>query len=121
MQVLRLVDDEQRALLVERELAQERLERRQQDGLVDRLDRQPERGTDRAQHVVGVELGADELRRDELSRVELLEQAAHDRRLAGADLAGDDDEALALVEPVLAGRRTRACARGCRSRTTDRG
>ena len=35
------------------------------------------------------------------ARVELLEQAAHDRRLAGADLAGDDDEALALVQAVL--------------------
>ena len=35
------------------------------------------------------------------SAVELLEKAAHDRRLAGADLAGDDDEPLALIEPVL--------------------
>ena len=33
--------------------------------------------------------------------VELLEQAAHDRRLAGADLAGDDDEAFALIDAVL--------------------
>ena len=119
-QILRLVDDQQRALLVDRELAQERLERRQQHRLVDRLDRQAERRADRAQHVVGVELRADELRGDDLVAVELLEQAAHDRRLAGADLAGDDDEAFALVEAVLAGRRTRACGRGCRSRTTDR-
>ena len=33
--------------------------------------------------------------------IELLEEAADDRRLAGADFAGDDDEAFALVEPVL--------------------
>ena len=61
----------------------------------------PNAGADGAQHVVGVELRADELRGDDLLAVELLEQAAHDRRLAGADLAGDDDEALALIEPVL--------------------
>ena len=100
-EVLRLVDDQQRALLVERELAEERLERREQDRLVDRLDRQPERRADCTQHVVGVELRADELRRDELVAVDVLEQVAHDRRLAGADFAGDDDEALALVEPIL--------------------
>ena len=31
----------------------------------------------------------------------LLEQAAHHRRLAGADLAGDDDEAFVLVQAVF--------------------
>ena len=53
---------------------------------------------DHAQRVLGIELRADELRGDDLARVELVEQAAHDRRLARADLAGDDDEALVLVQ-----------------------
>ncbi len=61
----------------------------------------PNAVADRAQQVVGVELRAHELRRDDLRRIELLQQAADDRRLARADLAGDDDETLALVEPVL--------------------
>src|SRR6185312_9245690 len=65
------------------------------------LRRQAEGGGDRAQQVVGVELGADELRRDELVAIEVLEEVAHQRRLPGADLAGDDDEALALVDAVL--------------------
>ena len=56
---------------------------------------------DGAQQVVRVELRAHELDGDDLGGVELLEEAPHDRRLAGADLAGDDDEPLALVEPVL--------------------
>ena len=76
--------------------------RRQQHRLVDglRTGRPNATPTD-AQHVVRVELGANELRRDDLFAVELLEQTAHDRRLAGTDLAGDDDETLALIEPVL--------------------
>ena len=100
-QVLRLVDDQQRALLVDGELAQERLQRREQDRLVDRLDRQPERRSHGTQEVVRVELRAHELDSDDLGGIELLQEAPHDRRLAGADLAGDDDETLALVEPVL--------------------
>ena len=39
-------------------------------------------------------------RRDEAIAVELLEQAANERRLAGADLAGDHDEAFTLVQPA---------------------
>ncbi len=120
-QVLRLVDDQQRALLVDGELAQERLQRREQDRLVDRLHRQPERRRHGAQQVVRVELRAHELDSDDLGGIELLQKAPHDRRLAGADLAGDDDEALALVEPVLEVRERALVARGCRSRTTDRG
>ena len=69
--------------------------------LVEAVHRHAERHGDRAQQVVGLELRADELRRDDLARIELLEQAAHDRGLARADLAGDDDEAFALVQAVL--------------------
>jgi len=57
------------------------------------------------------ELCADELRGNKLVRVDLLEQAPHDRRLPRANLAGDDDEALTLIQPY-ADTRTRACARG---------
>jgi hypothetical protein len=69
--------------------------------LVHRPGRQAERHGDRAQQVVGVELRAHELRGDEPRRIDLREEVAHQRRLPGADLAGDDDEALALVQPVL--------------------
>ena len=100
-EVLRFVDHEQRAFLFHCALAEEGLQRREQHGLVERLHRQPERHGDRAQHVLGVELRADELRCDDLRWIELLEQAAHDRRLAGADIAGDDDEPFALVQTVL--------------------
>ena len=55
----------------------------------------------RPQQVVGLELRADDLRRHDGAHVEFLEQRAHQRRLAGADLAGDDQEALALVHAVL--------------------
>ena len=54
-----------------------------------------------AQQVVCVELCRHELRRDHLARIELLQQAADQRRLAGADFSGQRDEAFALVQPVL--------------------
>ena len=38
---------------------------------------------------------------DHLLRIQLGQQAAHHRRLARADIAGDDDEALVLVHAVL--------------------
>src|SRR6185369_5666617 len=48
-----------------------------------------------------IELRADDLRRDDFRGIELLEQAADDRRLPGADLARDDDEPFALIQPVF--------------------
>ena len=100
-EVLRLVDDQQRALVFHRDLAQERLERAQQHRFADRAYRKTESDPDRAKNVVGVEMRADELCRHDLLAVELLQKTANDRRLAGADLAGNDDEALALIQPVL--------------------
>ena len=69
--------------------------------LVHRPDGKPEGGTDRAQHVVRVELGAHELDGDDFRGIELFEEAADNRGLAGSDLTGDDDEALALVHAIL--------------------
>ena len=63
-----------------------------------------------AQQVVGLELRADDLRGHDGLAIELLEQRAHQRGLAGADLAGDDDEALALVDAVLQVRQRAAVA-----------
>src|SRR5262249_929668 len=56
---------------------------------------------DGAQQAVGVELRRHELRGDDLAAVQLAQQAANERGLPRADFAGEHDEALALVEPVL--------------------
>ena len=100
-QVPRLVDNQQRALVRNGELAEKRLQRREQRRLVDRLDRQAERDRHCPQHVVRVELRAHELRRDQLAAIEVLEEASHERGLARADLSGDDDEAFALMNAIL--------------------
>src|SRR4029450_6404482 len=100
-EILRLVDHQQRPFLVHRELTQERFQRREQDGLVEGSDGKSESGTDRAQHIVSFELRADDLHGDDFRAVELLEKASDNRRLPGADVAGDDDETLALVEAVF--------------------
>ena len=73
----------------------------QQVRLLDVLRAQAERRCHQAQRVFRVELRADEVAGDHLLRVELVEQAAHDRGLAGADVAGDDDESFVLVQAVL--------------------
>ena len=100
-EVLRLVDDEQRALALLAHRHEERLEREQQVGLFDVLRAQAERRCHEAQRVFRVELRADEVAGDHLLRIELVEQAAHDRRLAGTHVAGDDDEPFVLVHAVL--------------------
>jgi len=100
-EVLRLVDDQQRTLARRGDGHQIGLDRQQQAGLVEIAGRHAEGGGHHAQHVAGVDLGADDVGGDHALGVELLEQAAHDGRLAGTDLAGDDDETLALVQAVL--------------------
>ena len=100
-EILCLIDDEKRPFAIHGELAQERLQRSQQDGLAHRPDRKAESDSDRSQHVVGVQLRADELRGNDLFPIELLYEAAHDRGLARANLARDNDEPFALVEAVL--------------------
>ena len=51
--------------------------------------------------VVRVDLGAHQVGGHDLLGVELLEEAAHQQRLARPDLAGDDDEAFVLMQPVF--------------------
>ncbi len=80
---------------------QEGLDRGEEVRLVVLRDADAEGLGHRAQQVVGLELRADDLRGDDHLRVEFLQQRAHERGLAGADLAGDDEEALALVDAVL--------------------
>src|SRR5206468_7661565 len=65
-----------------------------------------------------VELRADELGCDELVAIDLLEKAAHERCLACADLAGDDDEPLALIQAVL---QIRECALVATAAEIERG
>ena len=74
---------------------------KQQIRFLDVLRAQPERRRDEAQRVLGVDLRADEIAGDHLLRIQLVEQAAHDRGLARADIAGDHDESLVLVQAVL--------------------
>src|SRR5215831_10403385 len=100
-QVLRFIDDEQRSLVLRGQLAQERLERPEQDGLVYRPDRQPICDSHCAKHVVRIELSAHELGGHDLVAVQVFEEAANDGRLARADFAGNDDEAFTLVNAVL--------------------
>ena len=100
-EVLRFVNDQQRALARRGDRHEVGLDRQQQAGLVEVAAGHAKSGGDHAQHVVGVDLGADDVGGDHAFGVELLKQAAHDGGLAGTDLAGDDDEAFALVQAVL--------------------
>ena len=101
IEVLRLVDDQQRSLVLLEQHQQEGFDRGQQARLVFLRHANAEGLGDRTQQVVSVELRADDLRGDDRLDVELLEQRAHQCGLAGADLARDDQEALALVHAVL--------------------
>ena len=67
----------------------------------DRLRRQTEGHRYGTQQVLRVELGRHQLCGDEPAGIDLFEQAAHQRGLAGADFSGDDDEAFALMHAVL--------------------
>ena len=98
MQVLRFVDDQHRTACLLLEPAQEALEPGGQFLGRARIGRQAELDQHRAQQLLGVELGADDLRHRMQCRVEFRQQGAHDGRLAGADLAADDDELGFRVE-----------------------
>jgi hypothetical protein len=56
---------------------------------------------DHAQGILGVKLRADQLGGHHFLGIEIVEQAAHDRRLAGTHLAGNDDEAFVLIQAIL--------------------
>jgi len=100
-QVLRFVDDEQCPLALLADGHQESFEREQQVRLLDVFRAQPERRRNEPQCIVGIHLRADQIAGHDLFRVELVEQAPHDRCLARADVAGYDDEAFVLVQAVL--------------------
>ena len=55
----------------------------------------------RAQHIVGFELGGNKLRRDHIFMLKLFEQIAHQHGFARADFAGDDDEAFAQGQTIF--------------------
>jgi hypothetical protein len=120
-QVLRLVDHQQGALALARGHGEKILEVFQQRRLGQAFVLQAERGGDAAQGVFGVELGRHQLRRDQVLRVELAEQVAHQRGLAGADLAGDDDEALAQRQAVVQIRHRPLVPLGPEEESADRG
>src|SRR6185312_2810898 len=80
---------------------QEGLERDQQLRLRHVLDAKAECGTHHAKRVFGIELSRDELADDDVAAAEAVEQTSQNRRLARADLAGDDDEALVAHHPVI--------------------
>jgi hypothetical protein len=98
-EVLRLVDDEQdplaaavaRAEVVLDQAEHARLRRR------GRVERQRLRHEPR--HVVGAQAERADQGDEQPLVAQLLAQVSYQRRLAGADLAGDDDEALALLKP----------------------
>ena len=100
-QVLRLVDDQQAALALAGLADQEGLDRDQQLGLRRVLDVDAERRADHAQRVFGAELRGDQVADDDIAAVQAVDQRAQHRRLAGADLAGDDDEPLVARHAVL--------------------
>jgi hypothetical protein len=100
-QVLGFVDDQQTALAFADLGDEEGLERHQQVGLGNIFHAHPECCANHAQGVFGVELGADQIGSRDRVGVHAVEQAPHDGGLAGADLAGDDDEAFVAQQAVL--------------------
>src|SRR6202158_4317346 len=112
--ILCLVDNEKGSFAFHGDLAQQRLERSQQDCLAHGPHWQAESYSDCTKHVVGVELRADELRGHDLFPIELLQEATHQRRFSGADFSGDDNESFAFVETVL-----QICERALVAATTE--
>ena len=76
-QVLCLVDDQQGPLARGSGRHQEGLEREQEIGLLEAARWNPEGSGNQSQDVVRIDLGAHELRGDDLRGVQLLEEAAH--------------------------------------------
>jgi hypothetical protein len=63
--------------------------------------RDAERRRDHPQHVLGIELRADQLRRDQVLALQLAKQVAYQRRLARTDFPSDNDEPFPLVQSIL--------------------
>ena len=99
-EVLSLVDDQQRATAVARFLVQEQFDRRQIGGLVATRHIEPEAARSDVDHLFAVERAGDDFAHGQAFVVELLFQVRDQRRLARADLAGNHDEAFALVQTI---------------------
>jgi hypothetical protein len=97
---LGLVDDEQSALAGTGFLAQPLLDQIEQARLGNAFDGDAETRSGETEHVVAFDLGRDEADRVQPLAVDGRHQMGDEGRLARADLAGDDDEAFALGEPV---------------------
>ena len=67
--------------------------------------------------IVFLQLRRDDVGDDGVLRIEFSEQRLNERGLAGADIAGDDDETITLPEPVLQ-KRQRALVLFARERRT---
>ena len=80
---------------------EEGLERDQQLRLRDPAHVDAESGAHHAQRVFRLQLGGDQLADVYVGVAQRVEQTGQDGRLAGADLAGDDDEALVARNAVL--------------------
>ena len=99
-EVLRLVHDQQAATAITRFLVQERLDRTQRARLVLPGDVEPEALRHQMDQFGTIEVAGNDLADGHLVGIDLLHEVGDHRRLARADLAGDDDEALALRHPV---------------------
>jgi hypothetical protein len=62
--------------------------------------RQAEALRGKTQHVVAFDLGRHDLDRRQPQRVDRLHQMPHQRRLASANVAGDDDETFTLRQAI---------------------
>ena len=99
-EVLRLVDHQQAAATVTRFLVQEGLDRTQCARLVLSGDVETETLRDEMDKLRSVQIAGHDLADRHLLGIDLAHQVRDHRRLARSDLAGDDDEALALRHPV---------------------
>src|SRR5947207_5443639 len=100
-QVLCLVDDQQASLALAGMRGEQGLERKEQLRLGKLLRPDSKGGCDHAQRIFRIQLRADEAGGDHLPGIQLGEEIANQRRLSGPDLSGDDDESLALMQPVF--------------------
>ena len=100
-EVLGLVDDQQGALAGRGGGHQEGLDGEQQIALGQVLAGDPEGGRHQPEDVARVDLGAHQVGGDDLLGVELFEEATDQQGLPCPDLAGDDDEAFVLMQPVF--------------------
>ena len=99
-EVLRLVHDQQAAAAIARFLVQERLDRTERAGLVLPCDVEAKALRHQMDQFGAIEVAGNDLANGHLVGIDLLHQVGDHRRLARPDLAGDDDEALALRHPV---------------------